>query len=264
LAIKNHNQAARLNKQLAQRNQVLEALQRSQKKKTSSTLPPLKGSVEPHPGKTTFEFGDTIVDTTMAGLKKGEKIVNEAGYKKIVEERSQYKRELKAEKQTSVDLVKANDVLNNKIAGLVKHSEGLESEKDDWVQEKQAMTKRIEGLLEKATKNRSAKAAAKLEQNEDVNKYIGDYMKEQGFRNTKFAGSDQEVETLVEKVWHGIKDYHKLEAEPLKLNLAEFKRIYSSAVLGALSTRRQYVQSRTQEAAHGKFGLILRLIRSTH
>ena len=137
--------------------------------------------------------------------------------------------------------------LGTELRELKGEIERLKREKDDIIKAAQA--------------SGSLKKALKLEVSKDVEGYIAGYMKDQGFRNTKFASTPTEVVAFVKKVWFGIKDYHNLEDGPLKLTYPEFARIYTPSCLGKLSLCRQYVQSRTQDASFGKFCLVLPLIQ---
>ena len=161
---------------------------------------------------------------------------------------------------------------------LVRENEELEQEKEELEQQYEDMPelKRInmeledeierlkqekKDIIKAAQASGSLKKALKLEVSKDVEGYIAAFMKDQGFRNTKFASTPTEVAAYVKKVWLGIKDYHNLEEGPLKLTYSEFARIYTPSCLGKLSLCRQYVQSRTQEASYGKFCLVLPLIQ---
>jgi len=102
---------------------------------------------------------------------------------------------------------------------------------------------RIEELL-KSIRGKKGKQSRKAEQKQDVKGAIKDYVKTILFRTIKFAGPGDELNLATKKVWAGIKDKKRLDKGPNKLAEKDFVEIYESAVSGALSDQRQYVQTR--------------------
>ena len=94
--------------------------------------------------------------------------------------------------------------------------------------------------------------STKLEQMDDVKKEITLQMKDT-FRTIKFVQAGQELVTATERVWKGVKVRLKLNQPPHSLVSEEFLCIYAPVVQTELSLCRQYVQSRSQKAAHGKY-----------
>ena len=215
-----------------------------------STVQPIEYPLTEHTDDSTTITGDSNTESTMPSLKKGDMIIKKKVHEEIVSELAtciednkrlvQEKEELEQQYEDMPELKRINMELEDEI-------ERLKQEKKDIIKAAQA--------------SGSLKKALKLEVSKDVEGYIAAFMKDQGFRNTKFASTPTEVAAYVKKVWFGIKDYHNLEDGPLKLTYPEFARIYTPSCLGKLSLCRQYVQCRTQEASYGKFCLVLPLIQ---
>ena len=109
-------------------------------------------------------------------------------------------------------------------------------------------------ILESQAKKKpaSAKSNRKMEQNEDVVNAVNHFVKDVLFRNVKFAPPGDQLKNARGKVWAGLKDKLNLDKGPRPLNESDFGEIYGSAILTALSGRRQCVQSRCELAAKGK------------
>lgn len=101
----------------------------------------------------------------------------------------------------------------------------------------------------RANSNKTGKST-KLERSKDIEKEIGTTVKETLFRTVKFAQPGKELATATKRVWNVVKIRLNLEEEPKCLDFDEFNRIYAPVVQHNLSLCRQYVQSRSQEAAH--------------
>ena len=101
----------------------------------------------------------------------------------------------------------------------------------------------IKELL-RSIKGKKGKQSRKVEQKQDVKAAVKDYVKTILFRTHKFAGPGDELNLATKKVWAGIKDKKRLDKGPNKLAEKDFVEIYESAVSGALSDQRQYVQTR--------------------
>jgi hypothetical protein len=104
----------------------------------------------------------------------------------------------------------------------------------------------------KANRDKNGGKSTKHEQSTDITKEISTFVKETLFRTIKFARPGQEMTTATQRVWNGIKGRLKLEEPPKSLDFGEFYRIYYSVVQTELSLARQYVQSRSQDAAYCK------------
>ena len=104
----------------------------------------------------------------------------------------------------------------------------------------------------KAIRAKNGGKSTKDERSSDITKEIGTFVKDNLFRTIKFAQPGQEMSTATQRVWNGIKGRLKLEEPPKSLNFDEFYRIYHPVVQTELSLARQYVQSRSQDAAHCK------------
>ena len=144
-----------------------------------------------------------------------------------------YKEELKqAQAALTLSLKQKNEVAEKNTALRIQNAKVLQQLKD----------------LAAKTKTKSTK----LEQMDDVKREITFQMKDT-FRSIKFAQAGQELVTATERVWKGVKARLKLDQPPHSLVSEEFLRIYAPVVQTELSLCRQYVQSRSQEAAHGKY-----------
>ena len=137
-----------------------------------------------------------------------------------------------------------------KLRGENEELVGRNGELEGQVDE---LEKEIAELAARAKKKpNSSKSSRKMEQNEDVVKVVCDFVKDVLFRNVKFAPPGAKLKAACGMVWAGIKDKLKLDKGPRPLTQLDFEEIYGSAVLSALSGRRQYVQSRCEIAAKGK------------
>ena len=93
--------------------------------------------------------------------------------------------------------------------------------------------------------------STKYEQMSDVKEEITLQIKNI-FRTIKFAQAGQELVLATERMWKNVNGRLRLDQPPHNLNAEEFTRIYASFTQTNLSLARQYVQSRSQEAAYGK------------
>jgi hypothetical protein len=94
---------------------------------------------------------------------------------------------------------------------------------------------------------RDAGRSSKNERSKDVTEQTKRQIKMFSFRNHKFA-RDDELNGLCEQLYTDLDD--RLDFDQLKKE--DYVRIYSGVVSQELSNRRQYVQTRCQEACAGK------------
>ena len=105
----------------------------------------------------------------------------------------------------------------------------------------------------KANRDKNGGKSTKDERSTDITKEISTFVKETLFRTIKFAQPGKEMTTTATlRVWNGIKERLNLEEPPKGLDFGEFYRIYYPVVQTELSLARQYVQSRSQDAAYCK------------
>jgi hypothetical protein len=104
----------------------------------------------------------------------------------------------------------------------------------------------------KANRDKNGVKSTKDERSTDITKEISTFVKDTLFRTIKFAQPGQEMSTATQRVWNGIKERLMLELPPKSLDFGEFYRIYYPVVQTELSLARQYVQSRSQDAAYCK------------
>lgn len=224
---------------------ALEVVPYQQQKQISpfgKDLPPLKPSVEPVIGtegpnfvagaEIEEESSSTMVSKftkTALGAKYNK---NDKSYTLPKESFLNCLAEIKKLREENDELVGRNGELETKVVDL-------EKQVADW-----------ESCAKK--KPNSSKSSRKMEQNEDVVKAVSDFVKDVLFRNVKFAPPGAQLKAACGMVWAGIKDKLKLDKGPRPLTQLDFEEIYGSAVLSALSGRRQYVQTRCEIAAKGK------------
>lgn len=113
----------------------------------------------------------------------------------------------------------------------------------------QNLRKKVAELEKKRGKRKST--CRKDEQKDDVKEGIKNYVKDVLFRTVKFAQPGKELKSATLSVWNGIKSTMKLDEGAHPLTSSDFVEIYDSEVATQLSARRQYVQSRMQEACAG-------------
>ncbi len=105
----------------------------------------------------------------------------------------------------------------------------------------------------KANRDKNGGKSTKDERSTDITKEISTFVKETLFRTIKFAQPGKEMTTTATlRVWNGIKERLNLEEPPKGLDFGEVYRIYFPVVQTELSLARQYVQSRSQDAAYCK------------
>ncbi len=137
-----------------------------------------------------------------------------------------------------------------KLEEVLAELKRLQENEKKWGQDmdkKAAQIADLEAQLKK--KGGKASKSRKDEQKEDVVKALREYVKDVLFRNVKFAPPDDQLKAACGMVWAGLKGKMRLDQGPNKLDEEEFAAIYDSAVLKALSDRRQYVQTRCETAA---------------
>lgn len=203
----------------------------------SDKLPPLNPSVRPvnGAGATSFlapeEINDEEDSSTMP-VSKFTKSALGARYNK-------------QDRTYTVPKDKFNECLDE-----IRKLRELNGELSDQVR---GLEKEVADLEASAKKKpNSSKSSRKVEQNEDVVKAVGDFVRDVLFRNVKFAPPGAQLRAACGMVWKGIKDKLKLDQGPRPLSQSDFEEIYGSAILSALSGRRQYVQTRSEIAAKGK------------
>jgi len=164
-----------------------------------------------------------------------------------LQEAAVLKRE-KHECEAKIITLKEDLMQNQKaLTALTEHKNGLVTQNRDCRME----LADLQSLI-KAIRAKNGGKSTKDERSSDITKEIGTFVKDNLFRTIKFAQPGQEMSTATQRVWNGIKGRLKLEEPPKSLNFDEFYRIYHPVVQTELSLARQYVQSRSQDAAHCK------------
>ena len=135
----------------------------------------------------------------------------------------------------------------NALTQVTDHKNRLVSQNKDCRLEVVELQNQI-----KANRDKNGGKSTKDERSTDITKEISTFVKDTLFRTIKFAQPGQEMTTATQGMWNGIKGRLKLEEPPKSLNFGEFNRIYHPVVQTELSLARQYVQSRSQDAAYCK------------
>ena len=154
---------------------------------------------------------------------------------------------------------------------VAEHAAKILTQKEDLKQTQNALTQVTESKNKLASKNQDLRMevvelqdqikakrdknggkSTKDERSSDIVKEISTFVKDTLFRTIKFAQPGQEMTTATQRVWNGIKGRLKLDLPPKSLDFGEFYRIYHPVVQTELSLARQYVQSRSQDAAYCK------------
>ena len=117
----------------------------------------------------------------------------------------------------------------------------LTKDRDDW--------KKKFGELMLALKDTGK--AASFEQKKDVKDKINGWIKEFGFRNTKFAQSDGKLDKFTGECYEALAEGFGWHQEATHFPKSEFVRIYKAHCAAQLSLRRQCNQSQLQKAAQG-------------
>ena len=219
-------------RQLAQRYSFL-AKEQTQ---SGEKLPPLKASVEPiKQTEGTFLFAGEEIDVNSDSTMPVTKFTRASLGAKFNKQDRTYTLS-KDNFNDCLEEIKKLQELNGNLKGKVRDLE-------DKVAHLEAIAKK---------KPNSSKSNRKHEQNEDVVKAVCDYVRDVLFRNVKFAPPGAQLKSACKMVWAGIRDKLKLDKGPSPLSEKDFEEIYASAVLTALSGRRQYVQTRAEIAAKGE------------
>ena len=114
--------------------------------------------------------------------------------------------------------------------------------KNDRIKELENDNSKLADALAEATKAlKDGGKFSKIEQKDDIKKQIAKWIKEVGFRTTKFA-KDGELDKFTDKVYDKINEDLGLNSDD-DFSKEEFRRIYKSEVQNQLGTRRQYVQT---------------------
>ena len=227
------------NRELAKHFSLQVPNQQKQQSPFGKELPPLKPTVEPinrTEGPSFVAAAETDEASTMP-VTKFTKAGLGAKYNKSDKTYS-------VPKDSFIDCLVEIKSLQDENGELVARVEELEQEVAD-----------LEALAKK--KPNSSKSSRKIEQNEDVVKAVSEFVRDVLFRNVKFAPPGDKLKAACGMVWAGIKDKLKLDKGPRPLSELDFEEIYGSAVLTALSGRRQYVQTRSEIAAKGKKSCVL-------
>jgi hypothetical protein len=136
---------------------------------------------------------------------------------------------------------------NNALTIVTEHKNRLVTQNKELRMEVVELQRQI-----KAYRDKNGGKSTKNERSTDITKEIGTFVKDTLFRTIKFAQPGQEMATATQRVWNGIKGRLKLDLPPKSLDFGEFYRIYHPVVQTELSLARQYVQSRSQDAAYCK------------
>ena len=120
-------------------------------------------------------------------------------------------------------------------------NKALKQDRDDW-------KKKFDDCM-KALKETGK--AASFEQKQDVIDKINGWIKEFGFRNTKFAQSDGKLDQFTGDCYDALAEGFGWNLEATSFPKSEFVRIYKAHCAAQLSLRRQYNQSQLQKAAQG-------------
>jgi hypothetical protein len=230
-------------------------------------IPPLKGSVESAPGAAEFAangslFSEEQEDLAMSPPNKSmtlremeakgtwDKTAKSIYFKK--ENWAKVMEQIRIIKGTNQEVTAENKTLRKEYAKMSEDHDKLANEYDKLAEEYKELEESLKVVSKKkrgqGTKGRNIH---KAEQKEDIKKKINEYVKAVLFRTHKFVLPGPDLEKATMMVWDGIKDSMELDKGPNRLTADLFVKIYDSAILESLSTRRQYHQGRCWIAARG-------------
>lgn len=139
--------------------------------------------------------------------------------------------------------------------GAKQKTAQLKSAKKELADLKIQNTNLAESLKTTVQALKDAGKHSKTEENKAVRKEVKKWIKDFGFRNTKFVKGER-LKQFMERIYANVKTDLGLDINPDDdhyLPLNEFIRIYESYVQACLGDRRQYVQTQLFDAARSKF-----------
>jgi uncharacterized phage infection (PIP) family protein YhgE len=160
---------------------------------------------------------------------------------------------------------------NKDRAVTIEEKDGVIAEKEEDITELKETVKELKGKMKtldienvrlktkcsdilkevKELRTKKTKSSTKNEQSDDINSTIHEHIKDFVYRNTKFAQTGPELKAVTNRVWNGIKADQNLDTGEDAITFKEFNRIYGCVVQSELSLRRQYSQTRGQQAGKG-------------
>jgi chromosome segregation ATPase len=175
---------------------------------------------------------------------------------KITVAKKHYKALLQRDKQKTVTIEEKDGVIAEKEEDITEFEETVKELKDKVktleIENVRLKTKCNDILKEvKELRTKKTKSSTKNEQSDDISNTIHEHIKDFVYRNTKFAQTGPELKAVTNRVWNGIKAGQNLDTGEDAINFKEFNRIYGCVVQSELSLRRQYSQTRGQQAGKG-------------
>jgi hypothetical protein len=224
-------------------------------------IPPLKGSVEPAPGAAKFAakgslFSEEQEDLAMSPPNKSMTLrqMEEKGTWDQSKKSIYFKKENWAKVTEQIRQYKTNNQeITAQNKDLKKQLGKMTEDHDKLCQEYKELKESANLVSTKKTRGQGTKGRNmhKAEQREDIKKKINEYVKAVLFRTHKFVLPGKQLQKATRMVWDGIKGSMELDKGPNALTADQFVKIYDSAILESLSTRRQYHQGRCWKAAKG-------------
>ena len=151
---------------------------------------------------------------------------------------SQENSKLKSELLQKTKDLKESDAENRDYD---EENEALKKERDQWKNKFDACMQALKDTGKAAT----------FEQKKDIKDKINAWVKEIGFRNTKFAQSDGKLDRFAEDCYDALQEGFGWNSEATHFPKSEFVRVCKAHCAAQLSLRRQCNQSMLQNAAQG-------------
>jgi len=134
-----------------------------------------------------------------------------------------------------------NDEISKENKAFSDQNEDLKKDREHWKNKYDNCMKAL----------KDTGKAAGFEQKEDTKDKINSWIKEIGFRNTKFAQMNTKLVSFTEDCYDALKNDYGWEEEATRFEKSEFVHIYKAHCTAQLSLRRQYNQTQLQKAAAG-------------
>jgi len=172
-----------------------------------------------------------------------------------IETLDKLKKDCKEFKSAAKDMGKDNKrlqkVLKDRDAEVLELNNGMaqaEADRDLAIKERDELKVKLKECMKALT---DAGKGGKFEQVGDVLKHTQNWIKEWGFRTTKFAIKDTVLVKFCGKSYDALKDKFGWEDHETRLEKEEYVRIYKEFIQVKLSNQRQYSQSQLQKAVLG-------------
>jgi hypothetical protein len=212
------------------------------------------GKESPPPGQENMTGGITVDNKGyVKGLKKtkyDKMVKDKAKYNKMVNEKAKSETDLRTAEDT---IQKQEELMSNRDTEITTLTgEVTTARKEVTALKHQNLT--MKTTLEEAMQAlKDAGKHSKKEEKKDIKKAISKWIKDVGFRNTKFAKGDK-LTRFAKTIYSRIKgDLHLMdEGHDHHTPEVEFVRIYEPYIQTVLGERRQYVQTMLFEVAKSK------------